>query len=122
MAAVLAAFVSSTARCMGDSILGLTGTSAPLVNKEILILPICERCYSVSRIANDFWQHTCIICYHLFFADLKYIQGVDILMTHTMWAIVFFFYQLTKQLSSCDQVHILELHLGSMCYKEKAEN
>lgn len=75
MAAVLAASVSSTARYMGDRILGLTGTSTPLVNKEILILPICERCYLVSRIANDFWQHACIICYHyLFFADLKYIQ------------------------------------------------
>lgn len=67
MAAVLAASVSSTARYVGDSILGLIGTSMPLVNKEILILPICERCYSVSRIANDFWQHTCIICYHYLF-------------------------------------------------------
>lgn len=122
MAAALAASVSSTARYVGDSILGLIGTSMPLVNTEILILPICERCYSVSRIANDFWQHTCIICYrYLFFADLESIQGVDIVMTHTVWVIVFFCCQLTKHLSSCDR-HILELHSGSVCYKEKEEN
>lgn len=58
-----------------------------------------------------------IIC---FFADLECIQGVDIVMTHTVWAIVFFCCQLTKHLSSCDR-HILELHSGSVCYKEKGE-